>query len=86
MNENSDITLKSRKLMNVTGVDGIVSFSDTEAVFSTSLGFLAVTGNNFKIDGFDKDNFTVTLSGEISAVFYPGGKKENKGFLRKFIK
>ena len=85
MNETSDITINSKKSMTVTGVDGIVNFSDTEAVFSTELGFLAVTGDGFTVDGFDKESGTVTVTGNITAVFYPGGKKDSRGFFKKLF-
>lgn len=85
MNEESEITIYSRKKITVTGVDGIVNFSKSEAVFSTSLGYLAVTGGGFVIDGFDKDNGVVTVSGQISAVFYPGGKKDDRRFFKKLF-
>lgn len=85
MNGSSDISVISRKKITVTGVQGIVNFSKTEAVFSTSLGFLAVTGADFTVDGFDKETGTVTVTGDIAAVFYPGGKKDKRGFFKKLF-
>ena len=85
MNEISDITIKSRTSVSVTGVDAIINFSDTEAVFTTALGILAVSGTELYIDGFDKENKTVTVKGTVSAVFYPGGKKDNRSFFKKLF-
>ena len=85
MNETSEIIIDSRKSLTVSGVDGIVNFSETEAVFSTVLGFLAVTGSGFTVEGFDKENGTVKVTGNIAAVFYPGGKKDKRGFFKKLF-
>ena len=85
MNETRDISINSRKCITVTGVDGIISFSETEAVFSTALGYLAVTGNDFIIDGYDKDNGTVKVTGTVSAAFYPGGKKDKRSIFKKLF-
>ncbi len=85
MGETSDITIRSQKDVTVTGVDGIVSFSETEAVLSTTLGFLAVTGSGFVFDGYDKDNGTAKITGKITAVFYPGGKKDKRSFIKKLF-
>lgn len=85
MSEFSDITVRSQRDITVTGVDGIVSFSETEAVLSTSLGFLAVTGSGFVFDGYDKDNGTAQITGKINAVFYPGGKKDKRSFFKKLF-
>lgn len=87
MQDSSDIIINSKSKVHITGVDGITGFSETEAVISTKLGYLAVTGNGLTVDGFDREEGTVNITGNIQAVFYPTGKKNEHGiFGRMFSK
>ena len=85
MQDNSDIIINSRNKITVTGVIGITSFSETEAVIKTNLGFLAVTGSSLTVDGFDREEGTVIITGSIQAAFYPGSKKSDRGVLGKLF-
>ncbi|MBQ7699148.1 MAG: hypothetical protein IJT49_02260 [Clostridia bacterium] len=85
MLDNSDIIINSKSKVKITGVEGITGFGDTEAVFKTSLGYLAITGSSLTVDGFDREEGTVDLTGNISAVFYPGGKKNERGLFGKLF-
>lgn len=83
--ENSEIIIESRKSVSVSGADGIVSFTETEAVLSTILGELAITGEGLVLGGFDKTVGKVDILGTIRAVFYPGQKKDSRGFFEKLF-
>lgn len=81
MQDKSDIIINSKSKMLITGVEGITDFSEKEAVFSTTLGYLAVSGSSLTVEGFDREEGTVNITGNIQAVFYPGGKKNERGFF-----
>ena len=83
--DNSDIIINSRSKVLITGVEGITGFSETEAVFKTALGCLAVTGSSLTVDGFDREEGTVNISGTIQAVFYPGTKKNERGVISRLF-
>ena len=85
MQDNSDIIINSKNKVHITGVDGITGFNETEAVVSTNLGYLAVTGTGLCVDGFDREEGTVNISGDIRAVFYPGGNKNERGVFGKLF-
>lgn len=85
MQDDSDIVINSRSKVRITGVEGITGFSENEAVFKTNLGYLAVTGSSLTVDGFDRDEGVVNVSGSIKAVFYPGGQKNDRGFFSKLF-
>lgn len=85
MQDNSDIIINSKSKVSVTGVEGITGFSDNEAVFKTTLGYLAVTGSSLTVEGFDREAGTVDITGNIQAVFYPGGKKNERGMLGRLF-
>ena len=78
MEENSDIIINSKSKVKITGVEGITGFSENEAVFKTTLGCLAVTG-------FDKENGTVNITGDIQAVFYPKTNRAERGMFGKLF-
>lgn len=85
MTERSEITIRSRESVDVTGVEGIIGFNDSEAVIATVLGMLAVTGKGLKIDEFNKAENTLRINGEIGAVFYPGSRKNGNGFFKRMF-
>ena len=85
MPEESNITINNRCELNISGVDGITAFSENEAVLSTELGYLAVSGSDLHIDEFDRSTGAVVIKGKINAVFYPGGKKKETGFLKRLF-
>ncbi|MBO4423005.1 MAG: sporulation protein YabP [Clostridia bacterium] len=86
MQGSGEIVISGREKLTVSGVDGIISFCETEAVLSTSLGYLAVTGSELKVDGFDRGQGNVIINGCINAVFYPGEKNGKNGFFGKLFK
>ena len=83
MTEQSEIRITAGKSLFVSGVDGIIGFSDREAVISTSFGLLAVSGRDLQIEEFNKSGMTVTIRGTVSAVYYPGNKKDTRGFFSR---
>lgn len=85
MAEKSEILIEGRRSVTVTGVDAILSFSDREAVFSTCLGRLAISGSSLCVDDLDKETSTVVVKGSINAAFYPGNKVEKQGFFNRLF-
>lgn len=83
MSEESEIRILSRKSLTVTGAESMIGFSDREAVISTNLGILAVTGDGLTVDEFNRTDMAVSISGNICAVFYPGNKKDARGFFKR---
>ena len=87
MQNESDLIIKSRSKAEITGASGIISFNENEAVFSTELGCLAIAGAGLTVDSFDRENGVITVSGNISAAFYPTSKqnKSEDGLLKRMF-
>ena len=85
MQGSSDIILESKSRLKLTGADGIISFSENEAVFSTSLGLLAVSGSGLTVESFDRDSGEISVKGSVYAVFYPQKKSGEKGFFKRLF-
>lgn len=83
--DTSDIIINSRNKVMISGVEGITGFSENEAVFKTNLGCLAVTGSSLTVEGFDREEGTVNITGNIQAVFYPGMKKPERGVISRLF-
>ncbi len=64
------ISLESRKKCSLLGVIKVLSYGEEELRLSTSDGKLAITGKNLKIESFDEQSGSLSLSGEIDAIKY----------------
>ena len=68
------ITVTQKRDVAVTGVDGVLAFSESKITLSLKGGGkLFVAGNGLKIAGFSKESGVFTASGSIVGVSY-GGK------------
>ena len=85
--QESKVTIYSRSKAEITGASGIISFNENEAVFSTELGCLALSGTALTIDSFDRENGIITVSGSVNAAFYPLTKKDKNedGLLKRMF-
>ena len=87
MQGSGEIVISGREKLTVSGVDGIISFCETEAVLSTSLGYLAVTGSELKVDGFDRGQGNVIISSvagtDVLAEIPAGSGPVKKGTVCK---
>ena len=76
------ITLTQKKDVLVTGVEGVLSFSETKIALSlTGGGKLFVAGNGLKIAGFSKGDGVFSASGTLTGVSYGGN-----GFAAKLFR
>jgi hypothetical protein len=73
-NDVHQITITQKKEVAITGVDGVLAFSETKITLSLrGGGRLYVAGSGLKIAGFSKENGVFTASGGVVGVSY-GGK------------
>lgn len=83
------IVLENRKRLVIEGVEDVLRFDDLSAEISTSLGDLIVEGESLRIEIFDTERGTVTLTGSIRTLDYlepkeSSGKGDKKrGFFGK---
>ena len=76
------ITLTQKKEISVTGVEGVLSFSEAKIALSlVGGGKLFVAGNGLKIAGFSKEDGVFSASGTLTGVSYGGS-----GFAAKLFR
>ena len=75
MQENvHQITIEQKKNVAVSGVEGVLSFSESKiSLLLIGGGKLYVAGSSLKITGFSKEKGLFTASGSVVGVSY-GGK------------
>ena len=73
-NDLHQITLVQKKDVTVSGVEGVLSFSESKiSLLLKGGGKLFVAGNGLKITGFSKESGAFTASGNVVGISY-GGK------------
>ena len=76
------IILEQRKLLNISGVESVVSFSEVKIVLALCGGEkLHIVGTELKITGFSKNNYAFTAEGNVVGITYGG-----KSFASKIFK
>lgn len=84
---NQDISLKSRKNLEVTGVKKIKSLNEDEFLVQTTLGLLQVQGENLEMSQLDLEKGILELSGKVNKVEYlQDNLKEKKKLFRNIFK
>ena len=83
--EKSDIAIRSRKRIDITGVKEVLSFDDSSVSMITRCGEITVEGEGLKIETLDTDKGIVAVDGKIDAVIYfdHTDRPEKKRFFGK---
>ncbi len=79
------LQLMNRRVMELSGVEDVVSFDETGAVFRTNLGMLALDGEDLHVVKLDLAGGHVQIEGKINGLFYSdagGTKKVTKRLFR----
>ncbi|HJV17002.1 MAG TPA: sporulation protein YabP [Bacillales bacterium] len=83
-----DVVMRGRKLLDITGVKQVESFDNEEFLLETSMGFLAIKGQNLQMKNLDVDKGIVSIKGKIFDLVYldeQHGEKA-KGFFSKLFR
>lgn len=67
---NHNITISSRKLMTLTGIEDVISFDEESVVMRSSLGIMTIDGGELHIIKLELDGGNVTIEGNINGLFY----------------
>lgn len=83
-----DLSLKSRRYLEITGVKQVESFDSEEFLLETALGFLHIKGHNLQMKNLDVEKGQVAIKGKINELCYideyNSGKA--KGIFSKLFK
>ena len=83
-----DVMMRGRRILEITGVKQVESFDNEEFLLETSMGFLAVRGQNLQMKNLDVDKGIVSIKGKIYDLVYLDdhhGEKA-KGFFGKLFR
>jgi sporulation protein YabP len=83
-----DVIMRGRKLLDITGVKQVESFDNEEFLLETSMGFLAIKGQNLQMKNLDVEKGIVSIKGKIYDLVYldeQHGEKA-KGFFSKLFR
>ncbi|GIN58033.1 sporulation protein YabP [Lederbergia ruris] len=83
-----DLTMRGRKLLDITGVKHVESFDNEEFLLETTMGYLSIHGQNLQMKNLDVDRGIVSIKGKIYDLVYLDdhhGEKA-KGFFGKLFR
>jgi sporulation protein YabP len=83
-----DVIMRSRRLLDITGVKQVESFDNEEFLLETVMGILAIRGQNLQMKNLDVDKGIVSIKGKIFDLVYldeQHGEKA-KGFFSKLFR
>ena len=79
--------MENRRLLILTGVKDVESFTDSEILLFTSLGELKIRGKNLQIGKFNLETGDFQATGEIGALIYgETTAKVPRNFITKLFK
>ena len=83
-----DVIMRGRKLLDITGVKQVESFDNEEFLLETSMGFLAIKGQNLQMKNLDVDQGIVSIKGKIFDIVYldENQSEKAKGFFSKLFR
>ena len=79
LTSNHNITLSTRKNINITGVKKIENFDENEFLLETNMGYLMIKGENLEIIKLDTYQGDVAIKGKFDSLNYlENNKKQQK--------
>lgn len=88
VNQEHDVIMRGRKLLDITGVKQVDSFDNEEFLLETVMGFLAIRGQNLQMKNLDVEKGIVSIKGKVFDLVYldeHNGEKA-KGFFSKLFR
>lgn len=70
------IKIENKKSFIADGIEAVLSFDDDFLSLETVNGRLSIEGKELKILDLSKENKKITVSGDITGVFFEGEKKK----------
>lgn len=81
-----NVTMLSRKHMEISGAVNLLSFDDEQVVVKTEMGICCVQGRALNVAKLDLDGGNVFIDGEVTALYYPEQTEEKQGFFSRIFK
>jgi sporulation protein YabP len=86
--QEQDIVMRSRRMLDISGVKQVESFDNEEFLLETVMGFLSVRGQNLQMKNLDVEKGVVSIKGKIIEIIYLDDQQSEKakGFFSKLFK
>ncbi|WP_462409991.1 sporulation protein YabP [Neobacillus sp. Marseille-QA0830] len=83
-----DVIMRGRKLLEISGVKQVESFDNEEFLLETTMGFLAIKGQNLQMKNLDVEKGVVSIKGKIYDLVYldENHGEKAKGFFSKLFR
>lgn len=81
-----DLTLESRGILSLTGVNNVGSFDENAVILYTDFGGLCVKGEALHISKLSLDTGEVVIDGRISAMIYTEATGKKQGVIQRLFK
>lgn len=65
-----DVIIKSRKRLEMSGINDVSSFDETEILVQTDGFGISIEGEGLKIEKFDAEKGEFIVNGMINGIFY----------------
>ncbi len=65
-----DTIIKSRKRLEMSGINDVSNFDNTEIIAQTKGYGISIEGEELKIERFDAENGELVVNGTINGIFY----------------
>ena len=83
----STITLQNRKILQLSGVEDVISYHEGEVLIKTVLGILRIIGEQMQIDDLSVMEHRCHIIGQIDGMIYEKSVTEQKlGFWSRLIR
>ncbi len=73
-----NISITSRKNINISGVKKIDNFDENEFLLETNMGYMQIKGNNLEIIKLDTYQGDVSIKGKIDSLSYLESAKKQE--------
>lgn len=83
---NHKLIMEERTRLTLGGVENVENFSDCLVLLDTSMGRLAVKGENLHINKIDVSDGDFSLTGKINSLEYQKKSGKKGGFLENLFK
>ena len=83
---NHKLIMEDRARLIIGGVENVESFSDCLVLLDTSMGRLAIKGENLHINKLDVTGGDFSLDGKVNSLEYQKKSGKKGGFLENLFK
>ncbi len=82
-----NFTLTCRRELVLDGIVGVTGFDENSVSLTTNLGRMIIDGQDLHITKMSLESGEVTVTGNISGIFYEtDGEQKKSGFLSRFFR